>query len=287
MTEPTTPIELRAGALRLALRPDLGGSIAGLWHRDTPVLRSIEPQTLDAACHSALYALVPFSNRIGSGRFPWAGQAWQAHPTRAEEPHALHGVGQLLAWSVEELGPDRAVLTLSHAGDALWPFAFDAIQHLVLTETALELTLSATNRAGQPAPMGLGWHPYFPLRPRSRIHAELDGRWNADASLLPTTHVAQHGIDADVSHLDFDNCFTGWQGEARIRDERFSLVMTSSLRYLVVYTPRDKDYFAVEPVSHANNALNMPDPVAQGVITLQPGETASAWMKLALSEARG
>ena len=39
--------ELHAGALRLALRPDLGGSIAGLWHRDTPVLRCTEPGALE------------------------------------------------------------------------------------------------------------------------------------------------------------------------------------------------------------------------------------------------
>ena len=32
--------ELRAGELRLALRPDLGGSIAGLWCCTLPVLRS-------------------------------------------------------------------------------------------------------------------------------------------------------------------------------------------------------------------------------------------------------
>ena len=28
----STPFELHAGALRLALRPDLGGAVAGLWH---------------------------------------------------------------------------------------------------------------------------------------------------------------------------------------------------------------------------------------------------------------
>ena len=35
--------ELHAGALRLALRPDLGGTVAGFWHRETPILRSTEP----------------------------------------------------------------------------------------------------------------------------------------------------------------------------------------------------------------------------------------------------
>ena len=35
-----TVIELAAGPLRLALRPDLGASIAGLWREGLPVLRA-------------------------------------------------------------------------------------------------------------------------------------------------------------------------------------------------------------------------------------------------------
>jgi aldose 1-epimerase len=46
MTVTPLAVELSAGALRLALRPDLGGVIAGLWHGGLPVLRSTEPLAL-------------------------------------------------------------------------------------------------------------------------------------------------------------------------------------------------------------------------------------------------
>ena len=114
----------------------------------------------------------------------------------------------------------------------------------------LELRLEFTNTAATAAPSGLGWHPYFPKRLRSRLHIELTDRWEADATQLPTRKVPQPGIDADVAHLEFDHCFEGWRGPAVIRDEKLSLRLTSSLPYLIVYTPHDKDYFAVEPVSH-------------------------------------
>jgi aldose 1-epimerase len=52
-------VELRAGDLRLALRPDLGGSIAGLWLGDTPVLRSCEPTALKAPRQSGCFPLAP------------------------------------------------------------------------------------------------------------------------------------------------------------------------------------------------------------------------------------
>ncbi len=111
------------------------------------------------------------------------------------------------------------------------------------------------------------------------MHIELSDRWDADATLLPTRKVAQHGIDSDLSHLDFDNCFEGWRGPARIRDERFSLQLASSLPYLVVYTPPERDYFCVEPVSHVSNAIHMAEPAAHGLVALAPGATFDAWLQ--------
>ena len=69
----TSAIELQAGALRLALRPDLGGCVAGLWHADRPVLHSFEPEALTGSRPSACFPLVPYSNRIGRRRFHWQG----------------------------------------------------------------------------------------------------------------------------------------------------------------------------------------------------------------------
>ena len=98
--------------------------------------------------------------------------------------------------------------------------------------------------------------------------------------MLPVRKVAQPGIDSDVSHLDFDNCFEGWRGPARIRDEKFSLQLSSSLTRLVVFTPQDKAYFCVEPVSHVSNAIHMADPAAHGLRSVAPGESFEAMMKL-------
>jgi aldose 1-epimerase len=61
------------------------------------------------------------------------------------------------------------------------------------------------------------------------VHLELTHRWEADAGKLPTHRVEQNTLDADVSVLDLDNCFDGWRGPARIRDEKLSLRLTSSL----------------------------------------------------------
>ena len=195
----------------------------------------------------------------------------------------LHLIGHSLYKAHAFLAASSAVevvLRYRHAADADWPFAFEASQYFTLTPQSLHVEMVVTNLAEVAQPVGLGWHPYFPKRARSRLHIELAERWDGDATGLPVRKVAQPGIDAGVAHLAFDNCFDGWHGAARIRDERFSLQLSSSLDRLVVYTPPAKDYFCVEPVSHVSNAIHMADPLAHGLRSLAPGESTRAWMQL-------
>ena len=208
--------ELHAGALRLALRPDLGGCIAGLWHRETPILRSVEPVELATAWPSGCYPLVPYSNRIGYARFRWKGHDFTTRPNFGESPHSIHGVGWMRPWERVSSSAVEVVLRYRHAADADWPFAFEATQYFNLTPQSLHVEMVVTNLAEVAQPVGLGWHPYFPKRARSRLHIELAERWDGDATGLPVRKVAQPGIDAGVAHLAFDNCFDGWHGAERI-----------------------------------------------------------------------
>ena len=136
-----------------------------------------------------------------------------------------------------------------------------------------------TNLAEVAQPVGLGWHPYFPKRARSRLHIELAERWDGDATGLPVRKVAQPGIDAGVAHLAFDHCFDGWRGARASATNAFRC--SSAPRSTAWWsTPPEKDYFCVEPVSHVSNAIHMADPLAHGLRSLAPGESTRAWMQL-------
>lgn len=255
--------------------------MAGLWLDDLPVLRSAEPASVSGPRDSGGFPLVPYSNRLGFRRLRWLGREHVTAENFEGSPHSLHGVGWIKPWETVSRTDARIELRLVHAGDAHWPFAFEAVQRFELDNEGLQWTAAVTNQEAHPAPAGLGWHPYFPKRPRSRLHVELSQRWESDpATQLPTRRVAQPGIDADIAHLDFDHCFEGWPGMARLRDEKLKITLKSSLPYLVVYTPPLKDIYCVEPVSHVSNALHMADPAAHGWRTLQPGETFEAAVRL-------
>jgi aldose 1-epimerase len=277
-------IELAHGALRCEIKPDAGGCIAGLWLGGVPVLRSTRAAQLASVRLSGSYPLVPYSNRVGHATLKWDGTNHPLVQNHATEPHSIHGVGWQRPWSVLEQDGRFAMLAFEHQSDTAWPFAFDASQTLRLGDDGLELTLSVTNQSPQAAPVGLGWHPYFVKRTHSHIAFHAAGRWEMGGDKLPTQRLPSHGLQTDCAFLDVDHCFDGWDGAVHLRDELLQTTIRSSLRRLVVFTNDTRDFVAIEPVSHVNNAVNLVAAGAQaadlGLAVLAPGESLSAQMSI-------
>lgn len=287
-------LTLRDGALRCDLLAALGGSIAGLWLDDIPVLR---PPASDAqsARQMGCYPLVPFSNRIAHAQLVWQGTSHPLVRNNGDEPHAIHGVGWQRAWSVLEADASSALLAYEHRPDAHWPFAFDCSQGFRLRDGALDVVLSITNQSTQATPVGLGWHPYFVKRERSRLAFEATGRWEMGGDKLPTHRAASRGIDASCAFLDVDHCFDGVQGDIHLRDERLHIRIGSDCSRVVVYTHPQRADIAIEPVTHVNNALALLEHANAkangwtadllGVRTLMPGESMSIDLRIAVERA--
>ena len=278
--------QLQSGALVCEIEPRLGGCIAGLWLGGVPVLRSRSAAQLTSARQAGSYPLVPFSNRIAQASLLWQGTQHPLVRNNGEEPHAIHGVGWQRPWEVLDSDSDFALLAYEHRPDAAWPFAFDSSQTLRLRGGVLELTLSITNQSQRPAPAGLGWHPLFRqafAQPDClRGHRPLgDGPRQASHERRPA-----HGLDAPCGFLDVDHCFDGWTGTVHLRDELLHTRVTSGLSRLVVFTNDTRDFVAIEPVSHVNNAMNLvaggADPAGLGLAILEPGDSISAQMAIAV-----
>ena len=281
----SAPIHLACGDLRCDIAPELGAAVAGLWSGGTAVLRSTPGPALASVRDAGSYPLVPFSNRIGQASLKWNGTSHPLVQNFSPEPHAIHGIGWQRPWELLEADTQFALLSFEHRPDAAWPFAFDCSQAFRLGPDALALTLSVTNQSDQAAPFGLGWHPYFVKRARSHLRFEASGRWEMGTDKLPTHRVASRGLDADCAALDLDHCFDGWSGELDLHDELLHVHVSSSLRRLVVFTNERRDFVAIEPVSHVNNAVNLAQtsrtPAQDlGVHTLQPGESMTAQMRI-------
>ena len=134
-------------------------------------------------------------------------------------------------------------------------------------------------------PAGLGFHPNFVKRPGSHLRLASSGRWEMGAGRLPTHRLPASGLDTYCAGLDVDHCFDGWTGDVQLQDELLRIRIRSNLQRLVVFTNPARDFVAIEPVSHVNNALQLMqeaglDAEALGLIVSQPGESMSAHMQI-------
>jgi aldose 1-epimerase len=263
-------LTLTHGAARCELLPQVGGSIGSWSVSGQQMLRTASESGI--AAHdpyaTAGFPLVPYSNRIGQGSFEWRGNPITLARNFPPEPHAIHGVGFERVWQLQSRDRDSVVLRLTHRPDAGWPWAFDARQHIVLTDDLLILELDVVNLEPQAVPLAFGFHPYFP-RKGARLTFHAQGVWLAGDDGLPCELVKPAGpLDfskgAPVENADIDHCFTGWNGVAIIswpdKEQALGITVSRELSSAVVYIRRDLDAFCFEPVAHVNNALNRRDP---------------------------
>ena len=287
-------ITLSAGKLRLEVAPELGGSIVGFERVDEgaalPILRAA--RAASNVLEASSFPLVPFVNRIRNGRFAFHGREVSLSANMPGDLNPLHGQGWLSPWKVDEAHKTDAVLHYRHRPGE-WPWDYDARQEFALDERGLSLILACRNNSPEPMPCGLGQHPYFPCGHNTRISADVQCAWTIDELTLPVAKIPAAGRysleDRRICAQDLDNGFGGWSGEATISDAAwpFDLRLSShSARYLHIYSPLDSGFFAAEPVSQANAALNEPEEKwpELGLKVLAPGEEMALEVRIDVIE---
>jgi aldose 1-epimerase len=288
-------IDLVSGALELSLAPAVGGGIARFDHRTpeglVPILRR-SPDTYDDVRQSAGYPLVPFSNRVRDGLFSFAGREIRLSPNRAGHPHPMHGQGWRGAWRVDHADETNAELVFTHSAGE-WPWAYEARQRFELTPQALTVVVSCRNDSSDVMPCGLGLHPYFERSGPMVLETAAGSVWTVDADILPVERQPADGAyDLARRRIDgagLDNGYEDWSGHARLtwQDRNLAVEISAPVSRLQVCALADGDFVAVEPVTHANAALNTPEATwaGQGIQLLNPGASMSLTVRIAVLEA--
>lgn len=280
-------IVLENGAARLELAPEVGGAVARFTVDGRDLMRPTPPGATDALT-LASFPLVPFCNRIPHGRFVFEGREVILPPNLSGHPHALHGQGWRGVWTVETAQGGEAVLSYDHPPSD-WPWAYRAEQRFEVSSDGLLITLSVTNTGDAPMPAGLGFHPYFQRRRGEVLTASVDGGWKVDDSVLPTNHHAgvwgpdwAAGAGFEDHEGLIDHCYTGWNQKAVLSapgQPVTTITASPDCRWLHVYAPPGHDFYCVEPCASRPNPFG---PGETGMVTLAPGESRSAWMRIAV-----
>ena len=276
----TTLLSLDDGITCLSLAPELGGSIVNWSVTATgqALLRPSDQQALDAATprRLACYPLVPWSNRIAGGGFAGPDGWFDLAANSPSDPLPIHGSAWQQPWQVSAQSATEIVLQL----DSQLPFAYRAVQRFRLHGGRLDIELQVTHLDQRAAWHGLGWHPYFPRSPHTRLRAAAEQFWQCDPSRLSTALAAlPAGWDfAEPRELpaeQVDNAFSGWNGYCEIiqADAGYRLQCRSQgADYFILYTPVGQDFFCFEPVTHPVNAHHLPG--QPGLRLLRQGQSS-------------
>jgi aldose 1-epimerase len=244
-------------------------------------------------------ALVPWPNRIADGRYAYGGQDLQLALTEPEKQCAIHGLARWLRWEVVEADETRALLRTPIAAQAGYPFPLSAEVEYTLAPGALTVRTTLRNDGAQPAPAGVGFHPYLTVGTGSVDEALLQSpaaeRLEADDRGIPSgARVPVAGTEHDfgapraIGDLQLDTAYTSLRrdddGRARVRlssdDRSVALWLGEGFDYLMLFTgdaladpARRRRALGVEPMTCAPNAYNSGD----GLATLEPGGGAASW----------
>jgi len=301
-------ITLENGRLKVEILPEVGASVvtcaAQLGKAWVSVMRRTPREAVVEGDSSrmASYLLVPFSNRLRDARFRFRGRTYQLRPNMPEG-HVIHGDVRQRPWVVKEARSDALTLTFDSRdiADMNFPFPFTAVVHYELSGEAFDSTLTVTNAGVEPMPAGFGFHPYFNRTLTAageavELQAKVGGVY---PELIPSAPAGSLAADQDFSVLRplgdavFDHCFAGWDGRATIRWPGSGVLATLEcpppLTHLILYTPRSQSFFALEPVTHANNGFNLfaAGHPGTGVGVLEPGEAMEARFRLKITMGKG
>lgn len=283
-----TACELASERLRLRVEPAVGGSLLDLSLRSPegwlPLLRRA-PEPLRRSSDAASFVMAPWSNRVRDGRFFFERRE---HRLRHPEKHAIHGDVRDRPWAVRAQGAAELRLALDAGAlpDLNFPFPFAAEQRLALRAARFEQELRLLNTGSTRMPAGGGFHPYFlhalgDAKEEARLETRLGGVYPGETPLpsgpprrLPPE--LDHGRLRPVAR-GLDHCFSEWSGRALLEwpasGVRARIEANPPLRHLVLYTPPDQPFFALEPVSHAIDGFNLlaAGQPGTGVAVLEPG----------------
>lgn len=290
------PVTLSEGPLRAVVDPDAGCGLLAL-----DLVRSRQSLALVPDVHRgrsqlrcSSFLMVPYSNRIADGRFTFGGHGYQL---AGAERHAIHGDVRGRPWQVLESGPATLACAFDSAAHERvnWPWPFEARAEFQVTGTRLRQSLALWNRGDVPMPAGLGWHPYFnrQLGPaddevliRFRVESEYPDAHGSRIPSGPPGPVAPRRRFAIERALAPDNpldtCFYGYDGDGWIHwprsGVRLRFACSDACRHLILYNPEGAPHFAVEPVTNANDGVNLlarREPTA-GTVVLEPGQALEA-----------
>lgn len=286
---------------QVGILPDTGASLAfarvrrnGEW---LDILRPTPQADYGNSSKCSSFIMLPWCNRIKDAQLRFGSQTYRLKPA-PDDGTARHGDVRNRPWRLEVQAGDRLHLSLNSLEfpDMNFPFRFSARALFWLERRDFVIWLSLKNEDTYPMPGGFGHHPYF-VRPPGGNTPVLEIPCSRQFELADFLAVdAPVPIKPDVDFRqprtldarEFNHLLTGCQDDLPVRitypewDTQITMHSDPIFQHILIFTPSGKPFFAVEPMTNANDGFNLyvnriP---GSGVFVLLPGEDKSGMVRL-------
>ena len=295
-------IHLKNEHLSIGVAPSCGGALCYFKYisegEDLNVLRPALPTAFDKkdANGMSLFPLVPYSNRIRKGKFVYWGIMRKVPKNKSGMSDPIHGDGWVSVWEVAEQKDNSVTLKLVHNKEnGGFPFSYESYLTYALDGKTLKITLNVKNIATLPMPCGLGIHPFFVKSADATVEFKAKTVWahELDAVVNGPYKLPEKWSFSPAKKLEnaeFDTCFGGFDGEAAVSYPKTGLSIRMKAEpdfgHIVLFAPRNKSFFALEPVTNANDAFNLATAsvIGTGIKSLGPGEVLEETVELSVDK---
>lgn len=281
---------------QIGILPQTGGSIAfgrikheNAWY---DVMRPTHETDYTNASKCASFVMIPWCNRIRDGKFIFEDKLYQI-PINFKDGTAIHGVGRDVAWSIRTNDGDRIVLVMdTRKVKRDFPMPFSAKMDFRLNKNKFSVMLEIKNVGKSIMPAGFGLHPYFQrtlINPSDVVKVKLpysqyfplEGMMVIGEALpIPKNAIWDYQRLRILGDKPLDHILTGRVGTQPIKiqysQSKRELIIRSDpiFEHVVIYAPLRETFFAVEPVTNANDGFNIMNKgiSGHGVFLLNPQE---------------
>ncbi len=279
-------IVLSAYQTEVGILPEMGGSLSFLKHNGVDILRptDLTKDKLDAN-QTAMFVMLPYPGRIRGGSFTYWGILRKVPKTHSGFQDPIHGDGWKSAWQIIRQDTTSVVLGLSHNKDeGGYPFTYQAELTYTLTPDGLTVQIAVTNPGVLPMPCGLGVHPFFVKEKDTTLDFKTQVVWSNESDpIFDQPYVTPSAWQFDggkpLKNAVFDTCFGGFEETAKIAYPSLgkTITMTTNelFHHVVLFTPKGKNFFCLEPTTCASNAFNLAanGVIGTGIRSIGPGQT--------------
>lgn len=245
--------------------------------------------------------LAPWPNRLGDGRYSYEGRQGRAALDEPGRHNAIHGLVRYLAWELQGRAQNTVTLGCELQPQPGYPWRLALEVEYRLGRDGLAVHSTATNLDTDPAPFGMGFHPYLTVGTGDIDTARLELRathyLRTDERGLPVGQAPVAGSEFDfgvarpVGPTRLDTCFGGLRrdrdGLSHVglrhpdRDGMVTLWMDGAFGWVMLYSgdtvsraDRRRRSLAVEPMTCPPDALRS----GTDLVALAPGATwRGAW----------